>query len=404
MTVLRHLIDQSGLKHTSLRQARLAEACGISQPALSLLIRHGLLPKRDTQAILDRLGAALIKGGLPPAEVEAALSVIATGQPAAFHRIQAPLETTVIPNDTQEEIVMILKRQSLKRETRQAFALTRDPFDEPQQPEQVYLSAHSRYVREALRDAAVNGNFLAVVGESGSGKSTLKCELCQYLEESEKNTIVIEPYVLNMSFNDNGAGKPLRATNIMDAILHRLQPDTNPGRSSEVKGQRLHSALINSSKAGNKHVLIIEEAHDLHSQTLKSLKRFWELKSGMKRLLSIILIGQTELSGRLASTNAEVREVVQRIDVVKLPPLPDVGEFIRHRFSSSGLDAMQIFTDEAIDELRQRLIVGRDKSGKGIDMAYPLTVSNLAVACLNFAAQNGLRHVDADVVRTAQVQ
>ena len=47
--------------------------------------------------------------------------------------------------------------------------------------------------------------------------------------------------------------------------------------------------------------------------------------------------------------------------------------------------------------------MGKDKSGKGVDKAYPLAVSNLATACINFAAANGLRKIDADVVRTTRV-
>ncbi len=39
-----------------------------------------------------------------------------------------------------------------------------------------------------------------------------------------------------------------------------------------------------ASKGGQRHVLIIEEAHDLSVHTLKYLKRFWELEDGFKKL------------------------------------------------------------------------------------------------------------------------
>jgi hypothetical protein len=38
--------------------------------------------------------------------------------------------------------------------------------------------------------------------------------------------------------------------------------------------------LTGSANAGNSHVLVIEEAHDLNVQTLKYLKRFWEMEHG----------------------------------------------------------------------------------------------------------------------------
>lgn len=373
-------------------QALLADDCRVSAATINQLVRHGKLPKRKPNDLLAALESALIEYGATPETVKTALDHLTT------------THTPETQDTTEEQIAMILKRQSLTPQARQTFGLLRDPFDDPQTPDAVYLSPQSRYVREAMRDAAVNGNFLAVVGQSGSGKSTLRAELCEHLAENEKNVLVIEPYVLTMALTDNGAGKPMKTHHIIEAIINKVEPAARTNGSQELMSQRVHDVLIRSTRTAKKHVLIIEEAHDLHTQTLKALKRFWELKDGMKRLLSIILIGQTELGDRLQRASADVREVVQRCDVVTLPPLPDIGEFIRHRFASAGMDADALFTEDAMDELRQRLIVGKDKTGKGEDMGYPLAVSNLATCCINFAAANGLRHVDADVVRTAQVQ
>jgi len=379
---LRDLVKRHGIV-----QAKLTEILGISTASMSLLLRGDFSLKRKPD-VLKNLVAELVARGVPEAEIR---EVLNSG---------TAVEQTY---NQEEEAVMILKRQSLNPQARQAFGILRDPFDDPQKPEHVFLTPQSRYAREALRDAAVNGNFLALVAESGAGKSTLKAELLEYLKENETDVVVIEPYVLTMSLKNDGSGKPLKTSHIIEAILHRLAPGSKSGGSAEAKAQRVHAALTLSAESGNRHVLIIEEAHDLHPQTLKALKRFWELKSGMKRLVSIILIGQNELADRLSSARLDVREVVQRCDVVTLPPLQDVGEFIRHRFASAGLDADKVFTQDAFDELRQRLIVGQDRQGKGVDKAYPLAVSNLATACINFAAQNGLRQIDADVVRTTRV-
>lgn len=95
---------------------------------------------------------------------------------------------------------------------------------------------------------------------------------------------------------------------------------------------------------------------------------------------------------------ADVREVVQRCDVVTLPPLRDVPGYLRHRFRCAGIDAASVFEDDALDELRQRLIVSR--GGKaGTDLAYPLAVANLATRAMNLAASIGEPLVTADVVR-----
>ena len=292
---------------------------------------------------------------------------------------------------------MIMRKQVLSMPARRHFKLLRDPFDDPQSPEDVYLSPENRFVREAMYDAALNGNFLAVAGESGSGKSTLREDLVERLRRNAENVTVIEPYILSMSGGHDG--KPLQARHISEAIFSTLAPDMRIPRSQETRDRKLHQLLRDSNGAGMRHVLIIEEAHDLHTHTLKSLKRFWELKDGMKRLLSIILIGQPELLEKLGSNRAEVREVVQRCMTIHLEPIRQPADFLAHRFKRAGAEVGDAFEPEALEALRDRLIVARDMSGKGAYKGYPLAISNFAIAAMNAAADLGERLVTADVVR-----
>ena len=384
------------IKKHGMVQARLAEACGMSRSAMCQLVRGGKVPTRHTPIIMGLLRAALVDGGATQDEAEEAIG-------ALHHHTTSTTSQTATDAPPAEEDIMLFRKQNLTSEARQAFGLIRNPFDEPQSPEAVFLTPRSRYAREALYDAALNGNLLALVGESGSGKTPLVRELETRLVGAHPEVMIIKPYVLTMSQKDSGAGQPLRIRHILEAILATVEPDSRRGGSAEAMSRRAHEALTRSSRAGNRHLLVIEEAHDMHVQTLKSLKRLWEMRDGLKRLLSIVLVGQTELGDRLTSTSADVREVVQRCDVVVLPPISDIAAFLRHRFASVGLDADQVFTPEAYDALRQRTITGQDARGRGVDMAYPLAVSNLAAACINFAAAGGLRQVDDDVVRTVQV-
>jgi hypothetical protein len=56
--------------------------------------------------------------------------------------------------------------------------------------------------------------------------------------------------------------------------------------SPEARFRQLHEVLRDSHRTGARHVLLIEEAHCLPVPTLKHLKRYLELKDGMKPLLS----------------------------------------------------------------------------------------------------------------------
>ena len=133
----------------------------------------------------------------------------------------------------------------------------------------------------------------------------------------------------------------------------------------------------------------LQRPHDLHMHTLKALKRFWELKDGMRRLLSIILIGQTELRDKLSSTQSDVREVVQRCDVVELPPVKHPGDFLAFRFQRAGSRLEDIFAPDGVEELRNQLVVARGLNAASVYLGYPLAISNFAVASMNLAAELG---------------
>lgn len=365
---------------------KLAEEIGISPAALSQLLNHGTLPKRRWPEIREAMLSLAAVHGKAESDMEAALKELEQ-QPAS-----APEEKA------EQEEPMILRKQTLTMQARQTFGLVRNPFADPETSADVFMSPDIRFARETLYQAATGSGFLALVGESGSGKSTLKDELITRINDENLPVIIIEPYTLAMAANES-QGKPLRSSHIAEAIISTVQPGAKIPSSPEMRFRRLHEILKASHTAGMRHCLIIEEAHDLHRHTLKSLKRFHELKDGLARLLSIILIGQTELEKKLRVTDASVREVVQRCDVVHLSAIADPGAYLRHRFEHAGVDFNAAFSPDGVEEIRVNLTVSPDSRGDGVYMGYPLMIANLATAALNLAASVGEKQVTADVVR-----
>lgn len=374
-------------------QRSIAAACGVGASTINALLR-GRPPKTAWPDLRRALRAALRAAGADAGRLEAALPE-APGTPNAPEPVNERPEDQTTKETTEEE-TMILRKQRLSMTARAQFGLTRDPFADPQSPADVYLSPETRYVREYLYDAAVNGNFLAVYGESGSGKSTLREDLIERLRGNGDPVIVIEPYTLCMASSDR-LGKPLLAPHMAEAVIATVSPQSRIPQSPERRSREMHRILAESCRAGFRHCLIIEEAHDLHWQTLKALKRFWELKDGMRRLLSIILIGQTELRARLSSTQSGVREVVQRCDAVELPPVREPADYLAFRFQRAGVPLEKVFDAGALDALRESL-----SPAPGVWMGYPLAIANMAAACMNLAADLGFETVTADVVRQAR--
>lgn len=376
-------------EETELSQREAAAKLGVSPALVNQLLNRGTLPKTGWAGLKKGLASLLEERGAQTALVDYALGKLEQ---------LAGDEDTPAGDTAESEEPMILKKQTLGMKARQAFNMVRNPFMPPREAEDVYLSPEIRYVRDTMFDVATNGGFLAVVGESGSGKSTLREELVDLINAENGKTIIVEPYVLTMAEKESN-GKPMLARHITEAVMSAVAPGKSIPSSPEKQSQKLHRLLRSAYAAGTHYCVIIEEAHDLNRHTLKSLKRFLELKEGRHPLLSIILIGQTELGEKLNPADPWMREVVQRCDVLHIAPIEDVAGFLRFRFARAGIDFGKIFTEDGVDAIKESLTVAQDRSGNGVYMGYPLMIANMTIAALNLAASAGEKQVTADVVK-----
>lgn len=281
----------------------------------------------------------------------------------------------------------------LSQQARRHFSLPKDPFtDDVNSAEDVFVSADQRYVREVMWQAARHGGFVAVVGESGAGKSVLRRELVDRVQREGTKLVLISPQVPDKT--------RLNAAMICDAILGDLGAK---GRGTlESKARAVTAVLTASLRSGNSHVLLIEEAHDISIQTLKYLKRFWELEDGFRRLLGIVLIGQLELKTKLDERqHYDAREVIRRIEIAELRPLDhELEAYVTHKFARIGVDAKTVFAEDAYDEIRSRLTQrGKGFGGTSVSFVYPLIVGNLARKAMNLAAELGAPRVSAEQIR-----
>lgn len=300
---------------------------------------------------------------------------------------------------------MLLRKQTLHPATKKHFSLFRDPFadDAIESADDMFLSPDIRYVRESMLMTAKHGGLLAVVAESGSGKTTLLRDLEDRISRESLPIVLIRPYVLGMEDNDQ-KGKTLKAGHIAEAIMASVAPLERPKSSPEARFRQLHQVLRESHAAGFRHCLVIDEAHALPIPTIKHLKRFFELEVGFKKLLSIILIGQPELKAKLSERNADVREVVQRCEVVELAPLDGgrLDEYLKFKFDRAGKAMAEVIDQGGIDALRAKLTLRTERGGKTetLSLLYPLAVGNLMTAALNVAAEIGSPLVTAGTVRS----
>ena len=150
---------------------------------------------------------------------------------------------------------------------------------------EVFPTRATRRVGEMIQEAVRRQAWVAIRGEAGSGKTTA---VGAALDGSDAT--VIRPEALETGRVCIG--------HILEAVLRELSSE-GPRRSIEA---RCHQARRVLGEAARKKriVLVLEDAHYLHRQTLTALKRLREMEwAGKTRLLGVVLVGLPELSATL---------------------------------------------------------------------------------------------------------
>ena len=385
-TLRRHGISQPALANAT----RQKNGAPMSRSAMSFLLNDGIFPRGTPEHDIRRqIETRLAECGVGRNEIRVAWERADNGNdktqtgrlPAAGKPLQDfdPLEA--------EMLTPLAKRH---------FKLFRDPFgDEIASPDEVFLAEDQRYIVEAMLQTAKAGGITAVIGESGSGKSTLRKLFLHRIAAGGDAIRMVFPQALDKS--------KLSTSAICTAIVKDIEPDSTVRLSLEAQARQVKDVLLRSHRAGNRHVLIIEEAHDLSIQTLKYLKRFYEIEgeSGFGRVLSIILIAQPELRIKLdASRYPEAREFINRCEIATLAPLYEkLGEYIAHRLARHHVKPETIFATDAFDAIRARW-TRLDPVTRAIkNNLYPLIINNTVTRAMNRAAELGMPQVTGELVK-----
>lgn len=394
-TLIRHRIAHrdvySRIRYSTGRRA--GEA--ISPATFSLILSLQKFPTSIPEhAIRETVDAVLRDRGVPEEEIAEAWSIDVGFDPSAdaqaTSRKQALAQSNA--NSNQGEPPFHLPENTmLSPAAKEHFRLAAHPFiDDVRSAADVYVSKDQRYVRESMYYAAKHSGLLAVVGESGAGKSTLRRDLVERIRRDEVPISVIQPKTIDKT--------ALTAAHICDAIILDLSTEA-PRLSLEAKARQVERILTSSAASSNLHVMIIEEAHDLSTATLKYLKRFWELEDGFRKLLGIVLVAQPELLLKLDERkNPDLREFIRRCEIATLKSLNgNLEEYLALKFKRVGRALSDVFEPDAFDAIRARL-TRRRLNGEVESHLYPLVVQNLVAKAMNEAADLTFQKINAKLI------
>lgn len=366
----------------------------MSHSAANQLVNWSEWPRQTPEySIKKQTEDWLAAQGVAPEDIRG----IWTIDPEDRYRNQHPAGVHIGQHKTADQAPDMETREMLFPATKKHFNLFRDPFqNDVMESQDVFLPINYRQIREAMLWAAKNGSLMAVVGESGAGKSVLlRDALERILDDEEQQMRVIQPQLIDKTRLTSGM--------ITEAIIYDLAPDARLRRTLEGKERQAQALLKDSHRAGRRHVLVIEEAHDLTIHTLKLLKRYWEIVEGHRHLLGIILIGQPELQRRLENYSYEARELINRLEIATLEPLgKDLEDYLRMKFERVGAKVNDVLAPDACDALRIKQM--RDVTVNGriqgqVSHLYPLAVNVAITRAMNRAAELGAPLVTGDVIR-----
>jgi general secretion pathway protein A len=207
------------------------------------------------------------------------------------------------------------------------FRLTRNPFELTPDPHCfVPTPRHNEALAALYYGVRRHRGFVVITGEVGTGKTLLLRCLLRLLEDSKD---IAYAYLFNSRLSPTeflqyvvaDYGLPASGKNKVELLLE------------------LGKFLIARGAKRLTTVLIVDEAHDLPTETLEELRLLSNLETTEEKLLQIILVGQPELDKKMDSV--ELRQLKQRIALrtqLGALNLKQTEEYITQRLRVAGAD------------------------------------------------------------------
>ncbi|MEO6486943.1 MAG: AAA family ATPase [Thermoanaerobaculia bacterium] len=216
------------------------------------------------------------------------------------------------------------------------FGFMTKPFGKTPDPTFLYESAQHKEALARLEYAVEEKELALLTGDVGSGKTTLSRVLIDRLGDTRPVVLLINPR--------------LSPTQLLRSIAGGL--GMTPGRYRYEMLEQLHARLFELYEEKREPVVIIDEAQLIPSKaTFDEIRLLTNFQLDDQNLLSVVLIGQPELSARLQrSAYSALRQRVGLRYALGPLSLDDTIAYIEHRVSVAG-GARNPFDRAAMDEI-----------------------------------------------------
>jgi general secretion pathway protein A len=221
------------------------------------------------------------------------------------------------------------------------FGLKENPFNVNPDPRYLFLTPHTQEALACLTyGIETRKGFILLTGEVGTGKTTLINKLLEWLHKERVFTAFV--------FNPR-----LSVAQFFDFMM----ADFGIPCESRQKGQmlmKLNQWLLDRYQAGERAVLVVDEAQNLSPQMLEEIRLLTNLETSTEKLLQIVLSGQPELEQKL--NQPQLRQLRQRITLrakTRQLTLEETLGYIQERMRIAGAENPDIFSPEAVEAVHR---------------------------------------------------
>ncbi len=216
------------------------------------------------------------------------------------------------------------------------FGLKESPFNVNPDPRYLYLTPNTQEALACLTyGIETRKGFILLTGEVGTGKTTLINKLLEWLHKER----VFTAFVFNPRLS-------------VSQFFDFMMADFGIPCEARQKGQmlqKLNQWLLDRYQAGERAVLVVDEAQNLSPQMLEEIRLLTNLETSTEKLLQIVLAGQPELEQKL--NQPDLRQLRQRITLrakTRQLTLEETHGYIQERMRIGGAENPDIFSPEAV--------------------------------------------------------
>jgi general secretion pathway protein A len=257
---------------------------------------------------------------------------------------------------------------------REFYGLKDQPFGVTPDPRYLYLCpGHRESLASLFCGIEANRGFLALIAKPGMGKTTLLFQLLGKMRTTARTAFLFQTQCSSREF--------------MRFLMAEFGQDSRDQDFVHMH-EEFNRCLLQEARAGRRCVVVIDEAQNLDSSVLETVRLLSDFETPQAKLVQIILAGQPELGVKLASP--QLVQLRQRISIVNtLNPLSieETSQFIDHRLRVAGAKGQSPFSREA------KVLIAKVSEG------IPRKINNYCFNALSLGCAMRQKTIDARIVR-----